>query len=348
MSRRAPAAGSRSRARRQPFHGRRGGLLRWEDLKAPATAALIRTHAPPEHAPDAAALAPAPVLPTATLAERARAADLGSGEPMPLLPLADTRGRPAQGVAFRRDGMLMAAAYDDGTVGLWDPVSRTLRHRLTGERPLSALAFSPDGSLLAGADKDGAVTVRDAATGRQEVGLPHDGGPLRALAFSPDGGGLLVGGADGTIRLWNLRSGTRVPLLASRGSAVLALSFAADASVLAVGDENGRVSLWEAGADGRELWAGTEPSCEGGVEALAFVSDGTLVAAHAGPPGSGAGMAVTLWRPKGSTPPTVLHVPCRCPVTALALSPDGTLLAAAVPRPAVLRWALSAPAALSP
>ncbi|MFF2406347.1 class I SAM-dependent methyltransferase [Streptomyces sp. NPDC058092] len=44
MSGRAPAAGNRSRARRQPLHGRCGGLRCWEDLKAPATAALIREH----------------------------------------------------------------------------------------------------------------------------------------------------------------------------------------------------------------------------------------------------------------------------------------------------------------
>jgi len=65
-------------------------------------------------------------------------------------------------VAFSPDGKLLAAAYGDGYVRLWNPVTgqavgSPLQAYAGHVAAVTGVAFSPDGKLLASAAADGTV-----------------------------------------------------------------------------------------------------------------------------------------------------------------------------------------------
>ena len=111
-------------------------------------------------------------------------------------------GNPSNGgvntVAFSPDSHLLAAAYGDGYVRLWNPVTgQAVGSPLpvdTGpDGGVYGVAFSPDGKLLATADAAGYVRLWNPATG-QAVGAPlaADTGPVGGvnLTFRASGLGL--------------------------------------------------------------------------------------------------------------------------------------------------------------
>lgn len=80
-------------------------------------------------------------------------------------------------VAFSPHGDVLAAASDDNTIILWDPVTgRQIGEPLEGHTdPVSSVAFSPDGDMLASASEDKSIILWDPATGKADRGAP--GGP---------------------------------------------------------------------------------------------------------------------------------------------------------------------------
>jgi len=168
--------------------------------------------------------------------------------------VSQTRGtacRDINGIAFSRDGRLLATAGNDGSVVVWDltrrvPIGHPLR---PGGYSVIAVAFSPDGRTLAsGVDRDsGAVVLTRVSDGTLLYEL---GGPgTSALAFSRDGRTLAAATLDGRVRLWDPRTGAaRGPAWAAAGGPVMSVSFSLDGSVLAISGSDGTAALWDIGS----------------------------------------------------------------------------------------------------
>jgi WD40 repeat protein len=69
-------------------------------------------------------------------------------------------------VGVAPDGSWLATASADGELRIWDPITGTLRHTLTGHtRRVYALGVAPDGSWLATASWEREVRIWDPITG---------------------------------------------------------------------------------------------------------------------------------------------------------------------------------------
>jgi WD40 repeat protein/3',5'-cyclic AMP phosphodiesterase CpdA len=220
-------------------------------------------------------------------------------------------------VAYSRDGTLLAAGSEDGSVLVCDTIAglpvRTL-HGHSGR--VYAVAFGRTGNMLATGASDGTVRLWDPATGEcTRVLTVHPDG-VWPMVLSPDGKKLATGDADGMLRLWDTATGRLRVAVPGHTAPIYTLAFSPDGERLAAGDAAAlRLYHCATGEAAAELSGHRGP-----IFRAAFSPDGTLLAA-----GDRAG-GVKLWDPGTGR---VRHdlAGHSGSVYTLAFSPDGTSLA---------------------
>jgi WD40 repeat protein/DNA-binding SARP family transcriptional activator len=158
---------------------------------------------------------------------------------------------PINGIAFSRDGRLLATGDENGLVVLWDlakhaPIDRPRRPQHAAG--ITAVAFSPDRHTLASSVRDGLVFLTHVPDGTTLHILTVASPPRfpTAIAFSPDGNTLATAGSDGKVRLWDPHTGAaRGPAWTAQGGSVLSVSFSPDGNVLATSGSDGTAALWD-------------------------------------------------------------------------------------------------------
>ncbi|MEX0676639.1 MAG: protein kinase [Pirellulales bacterium] len=219
------------------------------------------------------------------------------------------------------DGSLVATGGQDGVARIWkvaDGVEAAPPLDLS-QPMLLDMQFSPDGRWLATASAD--RTVRRWSTSTwQEHGDPlQHPKRIASLAFSPNSRILASGSWDGGVRAWDVASGARYAPPFWHQGAVRAIAFDRSAARLATASDDATARVWNLDVVAR----GVNLAHRGRVNRLAASPDSRFLFT-----GTSLG-ALTCWdlatrevRWRRST----AHVK---PVTSLAVSSDGTLVASA-------------------
>ncbi|GAB4224971.1 MAG: hypothetical protein Tsb0032_30500 [Kiloniellaceae bacterium] len=196
--------------------------------------------------------------------------------PFPLARELPVAGRAAKGVAISRDGRLLAAGDDRGTLQVWDLASEESPRRLFGhDQQVWSLGFSPDGSVLASGDRAGKVRLWDLEKGTIRWTIAAHDGPVWSLDFTPDGQRIMTA-SDSELRLWDSANGELAQSLPAGQGRLTRAVFSPDDALLATATTDGWIRVWdpaeaavvhEIAADDNVIWG------------LAFSPDGRLLAA---------------------------------------------------------------------
>ncbi len=133
--------------------------------------------------------------------------DLADDRAEPALMLQLAAGR-ARSLAFSRDGELLAAGGENGTIRFWQTRDGVQRGAWEcSSQPITSLAFARDGRSLAGGDSLGMIKIwplGSAARRRAPTTLSGHAGAVEHLLYGSEPGMLVSGSADGTVRFWRV------------------------------------------------------------------------------------------------------------------------------------------------
>jgi WD40 repeat protein len=183
----------------------------------------------------------------------------------PLRELGDGHAAAIEGLAFNRDGSVLASVSRDATARLWTADGEQLvvqrlfvpatsvawhptRQRLAigsgDKQQLTDETFGAVGGRISlGTGGEGGVIVWDADSGPPRF-LERHSQPIQDIAVTPDGR-IVTASDDASVRVWDTETGRQLRLLEGHRDRVWALAVSPDGSLVASGSLDGDVRLWD-------------------------------------------------------------------------------------------------------
>lgn len=161
----------------------------------------------------------------------------------PCLQTLEGHEKAVRAVNISPDKATLASASEDGTVKLWDTATGHCVRTLPVPGCAESVAFSTDGTMLASAS-DSVIKLWSMITGHCEWTLPTRG-DCTSVAFSNDGLTLASGSIQSVVQLWDTKSGQCLHILQGHRGAVASVAFSGDNSLVASGSFDQTVRLWQ-------------------------------------------------------------------------------------------------------
>lgn len=161
----------------------------------------------------------------------------------------DEQSSAASCIAFSKDGRLLAAAYLEQGIRVYDVATgqSVSQHEWTVSRSPRDLHFRDDGTLLAwGVVVDTTdVALWDSQSNTLRL-LQGHADEIRSIALSPDESTLATGSRDATLRLWDVATGRELEVVLVHSGIVGSVSYSPDGKWLASGSQDYTVVISDA------------------------------------------------------------------------------------------------------
>ncbi len=240
-------------------------------------------------------------------------------------------------VIFNNAGDLLASGSADGIIKLWtlDDLTNITSRELTGHSNwVFDVDFSPDDALLVSGSADTTIRLWNVETGESITsGLRAHSNWVRSVEFSPTGRRFVSGGVDGLALIWDIETQRPVSgFINIEEQDIRQINYSIDGSQLAIAGNSDAITLWSSRTEialGERLSDHQEQ-----ILATDISPDGSIIASAGG---VDADNAIRIWNAENRTLQDVFTSHAQ-PVTSLAFSTDGALLASGSVDSTVIIW----------
>ncbi|KAL2834663.1 WD40-repeat-containing domain protein [Aspergillus pseudoustus] len=156
------------------------------------------------------------------------------------------RNDSGQCVAMFPDGEFLATGRQDGAIEVWDLKKRTVEHIFSGHEDfVVSVAISPDGKTMASGSADNTVILWSWLTRSSITTLTGHKKVVTSVSFSSNGKLLASGSVDTCILIWEVHTGTLRHILATHTSPVYSVAFLGNTQVVSGGSDD-TILIWDA------------------------------------------------------------------------------------------------------
>ena len=149
-------------------------------------------------------------------------------------------------VCATSDGLYVASASRDQTIGLWDIRSANQVRRFVGHTDeVTSLCSTPDSRFLVSGSIDRTVRVWDLVTGNESGRFEGHEMSVNAVCVTQDGYHIVSGSDDATVRIWNIATGHETHRLEGHGKKVTAVCVTPEDRYVISGSHDNTVLQWD-------------------------------------------------------------------------------------------------------